>query len=36
MAAEESSVTEHQPKRLRLYSDKDVLLDDEEYEEAVE
>ena len=36
MAAEDSLSTEHQPKRLRLYSEEDVVLNDEEYEEALE
>lgn len=36
MAAEDSLATKHQPKRLRLYGEEDVLLNDEEYEEAVE
>ena len=36
MAAEDSVATEHQSKRLRLYSEEDVVLNDEEYEEALE
>ena len=36
MAAEDSLVTEHPHKRLRLYSEDDTLLNDEEYEEAVQ
>lgn len=36
MAATDSLVTEHPPKRLRLYSEEDTMINEEEYEEAVQ
>ena len=34
--AAEDSVVEHPPKRARLYSEEDGVIDNEEYEEAVQ
>ena len=34
--APEDSLVEHLPKRLRLYSEEDVMLNHEEYQEAVQ
>ena len=36
VGAADSLTTEHPRKRLRLYSEEDMVLDDEEYEEAVQ
>lgn len=36
MTAADSLITEPSPKRLRLYTEEDAEVDEEEYEEAVE
>lgn len=36
MSAPDSLTSEHPPKRLTLYSEEDTVLNDEEYEEAVQ